>query len=174
MLLVLLVILLALFGLFSWDRWLRYNDTQDIQGEWIFTSEGNSIPVNINAERIMITSDVKFAYKMDPWAKSIEFNFTDLSGSGFYRFSTDRKTVYIAENTSENIVTSIQVSLGMKEANEGFDPSKTATLTKAKTSVSPTPQTQAPQAGETLRPSPSEGIDPKSASIENYVNDEIP
>lgn len=129
-LIVLLVVILALATLFAWDRWLRYDDAKDIQGEWIFTSEGNSVPVNINASKISFSSDVKFPFKMDTWGKTIEFSFSDLLGKGVYRFSLDRQTLYIAEDTNEDIFMSIQVSLGWKEPTEGLDSSKTTILAK--------------------------------------------
>lgn len=134
LLVTLIVVLLALAGIFAWDRWLRYDDAKDIQGEWMFTFDESSVPVSINSDRIAFSSDVKFPYKMNSWGKTIEFSFTDLSGEGVYRFSLDRQTLYITEDEQEDIITSIQVSLGLKEPSEGLDLSKTTVLTKQNSS----------------------------------------
>ncbi|MGI6105829.1 MAG: hypothetical protein ACOYD7_06555 [Raoultibacter sp.] len=155
---IFLVIIVGMASLFAWDRWMRYDDAQDFKGEWIYTSEGSSVPVSIDADRIAFSSDVKFPYRLDTWGKTVDFSFTDLSGGGVYRFSLDRQTLYIAEDASEDIFVSIQVSLGLVEPSEGFDLSKTTVLTRQAPIEEALPEEVVPEGGVSPEPAPEEGL----------------
>ena len=76
---VLAVLLVAAAG-FSWDRWLRYDDARELQGEW--QVDGTTRVVVVDGASIKLTDDVAYAYTIDPTAKTIEFTFGGMEGSG--------------------------------------------------------------------------------------------
>lgn len=136
-----LLALLVAVGLFGWDRWLRYDDAQDFQGEWLYQNGEVTATVYIDDEDIAFTADVAYPYQLDPFAKTIEFTFSDLKGSGLYRFSLDRQTLIIAEGAEEDWFIALKVVLGMVGPEEGFDKENTTVL-KRVSSQNTLPETE--------------------------------
>lgn len=110
---VLIAAVLAASGYFAWNRWLRFDDAADIQGVWQARSEGVSLV--IDAAEIHLTGDVAYAYELDTWEKTISFSFGDMSGSGAYRFSSDRQTLVIEEGAEHDLAAEILATFGLGE-----------------------------------------------------------
>lgn len=100
-----LAVLLAVAGCFSWDRWLRYDDVYDLQGEW--QVEGTTWVVVVDDASIKLTDSVSYTYTLDPLAKTIEFAFGDMKGSGHYRFSADRSQLVVEEGSSYSVISTL-------------------------------------------------------------------
>lgn len=91
---VLLVAVLG--GVFAWDRWYRFDDAQDILGEWKMA----------NAERTMVITDkqlkiaegVSYDYTLDTKKKTITYSFGSDKLTASYRFSPDRQYLIIDES----------------------------------------------------------------------------
>ncbi len=101
---VALVLSLLLVGLaatavvgFSWLRWFSADDAADIQGTWYLA--GTSTPIEITEDRINLTKDVSYRYALDTGDKTIAFTFTNLAGSGCYRFSLDRNQLALVDGS---------------------------------------------------------------------------
>lgn len=101
---VALVLSLVLVGLvaavvagFSWLRWFSADDAADIQGTWYLA--GTSTPIEITEDRINLTKDVSYRYALDTGDKTIAFTFTNLAGSGCYRFSLDRNQLALIDGS---------------------------------------------------------------------------
>ena len=99
-----LVLSLLLVGLaatavagFSWLRWFSADDAADIQGTWYLA--GTSTPIEITEDRINLTKDVSYRYALDTGDKTIAFTFTNLAGSGCYRFSLDRNQLALVDGS---------------------------------------------------------------------------
>lgn len=86
----LLVVLLCSFAAY---RWLYGNDGQDIQGSW-YVNE-SSATMSFTESEIVLNDEVSYAYALNGADKTISFSFSDLTGSGSYRFSLDRNTLAI-------------------------------------------------------------------------------
>lgn len=80
---------------FSWLRWFSADDAADIQGTWYLA--GTSTPIVITEDRINLTDDVSYRYALDTGDKTIAFTFTNLAGSGCYRFSLDRNELALVD-----------------------------------------------------------------------------
>lgn len=95
---VLLVVLsiTAAGGAFAWDRWYRYDDSQDIQGEWKMANAERTVVITEN--KIKIADNVSYGYTLDTHAKSITYSFGDDSMTATYRFSPDRQCLIIDES----------------------------------------------------------------------------
>lgn len=106
---VLLVVLLIVGG-FSWDRWLRYDDARELQGEW--QVDGTTRVVVVDGVSIKLTDDVAYAYTIDPTAKTIEFTFGGMEGSGRYRFSADRSQLVVMEGSSYSALSTLFEDIG--------------------------------------------------------------
>ena len=106
---VLAVLLVAAAG-FSWDRWLRYDDARELQGEW--QVDGTTRVVVIDGASIKLTDDVAYAYTIDPAAKTIEFTFGNMEGSGRYRFSADRSQLVVTEGSSYSALSTLFEDVG--------------------------------------------------------------
>lgn len=94
--------IVAVSGALFWNAYLRYDDAADIQGEW--QVEGTGVTVVVDADSIEMPDALSYAYTIDTWAKTIAFSFDDLSGSGSYRFSDDRRTLVITEGQGDAAV----------------------------------------------------------------------
>lgn len=94
--------IIVVLGAFSWDRWLRFDDAADIQGNW--QASGQAAVVVIDGKQMHLTDEVAYDYALDTWAKTIDFSFGKLSGSGTYRFSDDRMTLTIVEGGKADLV----------------------------------------------------------------------
>ncbi len=96
--LVVLVIAVVALGV-SWARWWRFDDTQDIQGQWFSANTTGTAIVNVDGETIRLASDVAYSYTLDTTAKTIQYDFGPMHGQGRYWFSDDRSTLVIADGT---------------------------------------------------------------------------
>lgn len=90
------IVVVAVAG-FSWLRWFSADDAADIQGTWYLA--GTSTPIVITEDRINLTDDVSYRYALDTGDKTIAFTFTNLAGSGCYRFSLDRNELALVDGT---------------------------------------------------------------------------
>lgn len=106
---VLAALLVAAAG-FSWDRWLRYDDARELQGEW--QVDGTTRVIVIDGASIKLTDDVAYAYTIDPAAKTIEFTFGNMEGSGRYRFSADRSQLVVTEGSSYSALSTLFEDVG--------------------------------------------------------------
>lgn len=97
-----LVACAAVAAFWAWDTWLRFDDSADIQGEWL-TSNGAALVV-IDAEEIHMPDSVDFKYTLDTKSKTISYTFVDLTGGGSYEFSRDRATLTITESDGSQTV----------------------------------------------------------------------
>lgn len=96
--LVVLVIAAVALGV-SWARWWRFDDAQDIQGQWFSANTTGTAIVNVDGETIRLASDVAYSYALDTTAKTIQYDFGPMHGQGRYWFSDDRSTLVIADGT---------------------------------------------------------------------------
>lgn len=96
--LVVLVIAAVALGV-SWARWWRFDDKQDIQGQWFSADTTGTAIVNVDGETIRLASDVAYSYTLDTTAKTIQYDFGPMHGQGRYWFSDDRSTLVIADGT---------------------------------------------------------------------------
>ncbi len=94
----LFAVLVLIAGVFSWDRWMRYDDANEIKGEWLL--DGTQKVIVIDGQAIKLTDDVSYEYTIDPTAKTITYTFGNMSGSGRYRFSADRSQLAIVDGES--------------------------------------------------------------------------
>ncbi len=94
---VVLALVCAVVGGFSWLRWFSADDAADIQGTWYLA--GTSTPIEITEDRINLTKDVSYRYALDTGDKTIAFTFTNLAGSGCYRFSLDRNQLALVDGS---------------------------------------------------------------------------
>ena len=97
-----LVACAAVAAFWAWDTWLRFDDSADIQGEWL-TANGTALVV-IDAEEIHMPDSVDFKYTLDTNDKTISYTFVDLAGGGSYEFSRDRATLTITESDGSQTV----------------------------------------------------------------------
>lgn len=97
-----LVACAAVAAFWAWDTWLRFDDSADIQGEWL-TANGTALVV-IDAEEIHMPDSVDFKYVLDTNNKTISYTFVDLAGGGSYEFSRDRATLAITESDGSQTV----------------------------------------------------------------------
>lgn len=95
---VLLVVLfvVAAGGAFAWDRWYRFDDFQDIQGEWKMTNAERTVV--ITEDKIKIADNVSYGYTLDTHDKTITYSFGEDSMTAAYRFSPDRQYLIIDES----------------------------------------------------------------------------
>lgn len=92
---VLAVLVVASVGGFSWYRWLYGDDAVDIQGTWYIA--GTDTPIVVTEDQIVLNEEVSYDYVLDESAKTIEFTFSYLAGSGHYRFSLNRQALAIMD-----------------------------------------------------------------------------
>lgn len=93
-LIVVLVVLIAIEGGFCLLRWAP-NDAADMQGTWYVNESTKTI--SITDEVIVLAEDVAYEYDIDKAAKTIEYRFGIMEGSGRYRFSLDRSQLAIMD-----------------------------------------------------------------------------
>lgn len=128
--LLLILAVVVVLGAFSWDRWFRYDDTQDILGEW--KASGQTATAVIDGKQMHLTDEVAYDYTLNTWDKSIEFSFGKLSNSGTYTFSEDRQTLVIVEGGKPDLIGDFLAKFGV--TGEGLDTSKTPTTVLIKLS----------------------------------------
>lgn len=119
------VVVVVVLAAFSWDRWFRFDDAADIQGSW--QAAGQAAVVEIDGEQMHLTDEVAYDYVLDTGAKTIEFSFGKLAGSGTYRFSEDRATLTIIEGAGPNIVRDFFLMFGL-DIGAGEDADKPTTV----------------------------------------------
>lgn len=90
-------------GVLFWNTYLRYDDAADIQGEWQVIDGSSTVVIDSDSIRMLELLD--YEYTLDTWAKTIDFSFTDLSGTGSYSFSDDRRVLIIKEGEDDNQTT---------------------------------------------------------------------
>ena len=100
---VFVVAVLVGSGVLFWNTYLRYDDAADIQGEWQVIDGSSTVVIDSDSIRMLELLD--YEYTLDTWAKTIDFSFTDLSGTGSYSFSDDRRVLIIKEGEGDNQTT---------------------------------------------------------------------
>lgn len=96
-------LLLVLMCAFAGYRWLYGNDGQDIQGSWYVN--GSPATMSFTESEIILNDEVSYDYALNGADKTISFSFSDLVGSGSYRFSLDRNTLAIFDGEPSAIDT---------------------------------------------------------------------
>lgn len=143
-----ILLVLAVIGAgvaFAWDRWLRYDDTQDIRGEWqVANTEGVMV---IDATYLKIAPDVAYKYTLDTKEKTITYTFGDSEGSASYRFSSDRNTLIIDESTGTDWMMALH--LKADTVMEGGDiPEGVTRLVRVSDNVMADPQNMGVSSGD--------------------------
>lgn len=100
---VFVVAVLVGSGVLFWNTYLRYDDAADIQGEWQVIDGSSTVVIDSDSIRMLELLD--YEYTLDTWAKTIDFSFTDLSGTGSYSFSDDRRVLIIKEGEGDDQTT---------------------------------------------------------------------
>ncbi|WP_449674687.1 hypothetical protein ACTQKJ_05790 [Eggerthellaceae bacterium PR-HUZ602407-17] len=104
--LVVLVLVTLISGIFAWNRWWRFNDVQDIQGEWVV--QGSSVSVFFTNDKILLTKKLPYDYKIDPVAKTLTFSFGKFQGSGRYMFRHNRTQLVILDGATFSPVSTLR------------------------------------------------------------------
>ncbi|MDO4442279.1 MAG: hypothetical protein Q4B69_00160 [Slackia sp.] len=118
------IVAIAISGVLFWNAYLRYDDVADIQGEWQVAD--GSMTVVIDEDSISMPESLVYGYTLDTWKKEISFSFQDLSGSGVYRFSPDRKGLVIREGEGDAAILSTFVKVSDDTAAEPHEGSASA------------------------------------------------
>ncbi|NPD31940.1 hypothetical protein HLV35_01470 [Eggerthellaceae bacterium zg-997] len=92
------VTMTLLLAAFCWHHWMRYDDHADMQGLW--TVQGTSALVSIDAESIHLSDDVAYAYQLNQSDKLIRFEFGTMKGQGRYLFMADRRRLVMIDGDS--------------------------------------------------------------------------
>lgn len=101
-----LVLVTLIGGVFAWNRWWRFDDVQDIQGEW--QVQGSSVSVFFTNDKILLTNTLPYDYKIDPVAKTLTFSFGKFQGSGRYMFRHNRTQLVILDGATFSPVTTLR------------------------------------------------------------------
>lgn len=163
-----IVVIAVILAAFSWDRWFRFDDAADIQGSW--QAAGQAAVVKIDGTQMHLTDEVAYDYVLDTGAKTIEFSFGKLAGSGTYRFSEDRTTLTIVEGAGPNIVRDFFLMFGF-DIGAGEDADKPTTVfVKAADGAAPdSSETVEGQVGES-----GSDTDADAGAGAGGVQDEVP
>ena len=102
---VVLIAVIAVGGYFSWDRWLRYDDAADFQGEWYVY--GTDAMVTVDNSVIRMREDISYKYTLDTMAKTIEYKFGTMRGSGRYYFDNDHQLLVIVDGQGFTSLTTL-------------------------------------------------------------------
>lgn len=124
-----LAAVLVVLSAFSWDRWFRFDDAADIQGNW--QASGQAAVVVIDGRQMHLTDEVAYDYTLDTWAKTIDFSFGKLAGTGTYRFSDDRRTLTIIEGGDSDLIRDFLRMFGLDIGAEGEKGLPTTVFAKA-------------------------------------------
>lgn len=100
--------LMLIFGI--WNRWFRYNDQQEFISNWVIS--GTDKTVVIDKECINLNPNAVLKYKVDSFAKVINYEIGDMKGCSHYRFSWDRAQLAIVENCATDPISTIASDLG--------------------------------------------------------------
>lgn len=98
-LLVILVAALAVGAFLVWNHLFRYDDEQDIQGQWKIEGSNNSIV--ITEDEIRLTDSVSFEYELNTFEKTITYHFVNYTGEGRYVFSSERDVLTLTDISPE-------------------------------------------------------------------------
>ena len=126
---LLVAAVLVVVAAFSWNRWLRFDDAADFQGNW--QASGQAAVVVIDGKQMHLTDEVAYDYTLDTWAKTIDFSFGKLSGSGTYRFSDDRRTRTIIEGGNSDLLRDFLRMFGLDIGAENESDLPATTFAKA-------------------------------------------
>lgn len=96
---VLVLLMIASVSVFSIFRWGLHDDHVDIQGKWQIGD--SNAQVTITEDNIKLNKEVSYSYSIDPFSKTLTFDFGQLKGSGRYRFSLDRNQISLLDGTFE-------------------------------------------------------------------------
>jgi hypothetical protein len=97
---IVLVLIIGAGAFFTWDYLFRYDDAQDIQGQWKIEGSNNSIV--ITDSEIRLTDSVSFEYELNTFEKTITYKFANYTGVGSYVFSPERDVLTFTDvNTNE-------------------------------------------------------------------------
>ena len=92
---VALVLTLAIsLSYFAYATWYAHDDKQDIIGSW---TSAQGVPVEISADKMVLSEDLVYEYSLNVTDKEISFNVKEIQGFGLYFFSKDRLTLSIQE-----------------------------------------------------------------------------
>lgn len=107
-------VVLVAGALFVWNTYFRYDDAQDVKGEWLVS--GGTVVVAIDAQNIRMPGNVSYAYELDDQKKKITFSFSELSGGGEYDFSHGRNVLTVSEGNdgSAGVTTFLKISDNVK------------------------------------------------------------
>lgn len=157
-----LLVIVVVVGLFAWNRWWRYDDAEDVLGNWL--ANDTSSLVVIDGETIRIADDVAYDYTIDPFAKTITYTFGSMKGSGRYWFSEDRQQLVITDGDTYSALSTL-----LEDISYDAEQLKRSILGQS-------PLTREPEAGATLleregaeagalptRPTHDDGLDPDEA-----------
>lgn len=92
---VVIVCIVALSSYFVWDRWSRYDDSQEIQGEWYVL--GTAVPIKITNDVLDFNADTSYHYELDSTNKTITFKLGNMKGLAHYCFMEDRQVLVIVD-----------------------------------------------------------------------------
>lgn len=98
-----IIIVAAIFGI--WNRWFRYDDKAQIVSNWQIS--GTSKTVVIDDKKIVLDANAVLTYTVDSWAKVINYQIGDMSGSSHYRFSWDRNQLALIENSGTDTISTM-------------------------------------------------------------------
>ncbi len=94
----LLVVVVSLVAYASLSRWVFVDDAADIKGSWHLSAE--PVSVVISDTEMNLADEVSYAYTMDTQAKVINETLGNMKGAARYRFSEDRNSVAIFDDSS--------------------------------------------------------------------------
>ena len=120
-------IVIAAVVTFCVFRWGYFDDATDIEGEWRI--DGNDSTVLIEDGRFVLTDEISYEYEIDPFSKTLTFEFGNLDGSARYRFSTDRDHLALQDgdfdamtNLTNDIPWTIEALIDCINGSEAKDP----------------------------------------------------
>lgn len=92
---IVIVTIIAMSSYYVWDRWERYDDHNDIQGQWYVF--GTSVPIRITADLLDFNADTSYHYVLDAENKTITFSLGNMEGMAHYCFYEDRQVLVLID-----------------------------------------------------------------------------
>ncbi len=105
----LLVVVVALVTYASLSRWVFVDDVTDIKGSWHLSAE--PVSVVISDTEMNLADEVSYTYTMDTQAKVINETLGNMKGAARYRFSEDRNSVAIFDDSSSDWLNNAMIDL---------------------------------------------------------------
>ncbi len=93
--LVVMIAIVTITGSFFWNRWYRFDDAQDIQGQWYVA--GTDAAIDITQDQLVFNEDTAYRYSLNAEDKTISFKLGNLDGLAHYCFFEDRKVLIIMD-----------------------------------------------------------------------------